>query len=202
MKILSVSDVTSSTLLEDRGTNLCGAVDLILSCGDLPPEYLTALAHTYKAPLYYVCGNHDIRNESKPPEGCTNLHGRLARIGGLKILGLEGSLWYNGGPFQYTEGQMRSVIRRLRPTLWRQRGIDIAVTHAPPRHIQDGDDLCHRGFECFRWLINKYQPKYFIHGHIHRDFSKPTDRTTIENRTKVVNTYGFHLLEIESPSNV
>ncbi|CAB5122002.1 hypothetical protein D3OALGA1CA_4562 [Olavius algarvensis associated proteobacterium Delta 3] len=202
MKILSVSDVTNPILLEEQGRNLVDGVDLILSCGDLPPEYLNALTHTYGAPLYYVCGNHDIRYKGNPPQSCMNLHGRLVRIGGLKILGLEGSIWYNGGPFQYTEGQMRSVIRRLRLTLWWKRGIDIAVTHAPPRDIQDGEDLCHRGFSCFRWLINKYQPKFFIHGHIHREFSEPSERITLENTTQVINTYGFHLLEIEDPSNV
>jgi len=131
-----------------------------------------------------------------------NLHGRIVRIGGLKILGLEGSIWYNGGPFQYTEGQMSSVIRRLRLTLWWERGIDMVVTHAPPRHIQDGDDLCHRGFQCFRRLIDKYEPRYFIHGHIHRQFSDPSERVTAEKKTRVINTYGYHLLEVDDPSHV
>ena len=195
MKILSVSDVTRPSLLENNEEKLGQEVDLIFSCGDLPPEYLTALSHAYSAPLYYVSGNHDIRYKTKPPEGCTNLHGRLVRIEGLKILGLEGSFWYNGGPYQYTEEQMRSFIRRLRLAMWWQKGIDIVVTHAPPYRIQDGDDLCHRGFECFRWLINKYQPKYFIHGHIHRDFADASGRVTVEGSTKVINTYGFHFLE-------
>ena len=202
MKILSVSDITSPILTAERGMNLSEEVDLILSCGDLPPEYLTALARAYQAPLYYVCGNHDIRFKHKTPEGCINLHGRLMRFQGLNILGLEGSLWYNGGPYQYTEWQMKSTIRRLRPTLWWQRGIDITITHAPPRHIHDGEDLCHRGFKCFRWLINKYQPQYFIHGHIHRDFSDPAERISLENTTQVVNTYGFHLFEIKDQSDV
>jgi Icc-related predicted phosphoesterase len=202
MRILSVSDVTSPDLLEDNGRKLSEKVDLIFSCGDLPPEYLTALTHFYQAPLYYVCGNHDIRYEAKTPEGCSNLHGRLIRFGELKILGLEGSFWYNGGPYQYTEGQMRTVIRRLRLAMWWQKGIDIVVTHAPPYRIQDGDDLCHRGFECFRWLINKYQPKYFIHGHIHRDFPEPSGRITVEGNTNVINTYGFHFLDIRDPLHV
>ena len=125
MRILSVSDVAVPELLEGPSKNLSEGIDLIVSCGDLPPEYLTSLAHVYRAPLYYVSGNHDLRYESKPPEGCINLHGRFLRIDGFKILGLEGSFWYNGGPFQYTEKQMRKFIRRLRPTLWRQKGIDV-----------------------------------------------------------------------------
>lgn len=172
-------------------------IDVIISCGDLPPEYLSRLAHVFNAPLYYVGGNHDIRYQEKPPQGGSNLHGRLESFGGVRFLGLEGSRWYNGGPYQYTEGQMRSIIRRLRPTLWWQGGIDVVVTHAPPRYIHDTEDLCHRGFKSFRWLIDKYQPDYFIHGHIHRNFADPAERITVVDTTKVVNTYGYCILEIE-----
>lgn len=195
MRILAVSDVPSPVLLDSPDEKDRATVDLILSCGDLPPEYLTALTHAYKAPLYYVCGNHDLRYKTNPPSGCTNLHGRIANVRGLKILGLEGSIWYNGGPYQYTERQMRTAIRHLRPLLWWRRGIDMVITHAPPRHIKDGDDLCHQGFKAFRWLIKKYKPAYFIHGHIHRDFSEPSERITMENSTRVINAFGFYLFE-------
>ena len=79
-------------------------IDVIISCGDLPPEYLSRLVHVFKAPLYFVSGNHDIRYKDKLPKGGLNLHGRLTRIKGLNFLGLVGSRWYNGGPFQYAEG--------------------------------------------------------------------------------------------------
>jgi Icc-related predicted phosphoesterase len=198
MKILSVSDVVKPRLLQQSNSDALADVDLIISCGDLPPEYLTRLVNAFKAPLYYVRGNHDIRYNETPPAGCHNLHGMLVKNKGLKILGLEGSRWYNGGPCQYEEWQMRSIIRRLRPTLWWRGGIDVVITHAPPRHIHDAQDPCHKGFECFRRLIKKYRPSYFIHGHIHREFSDPSERITAVDRTKVVNTYGYYLLEIET----
>jgi len=177
-------------------------IDLIVSCGDLPPEYLSRLLHYFKAPLYYVKGNHDIRYKDKRPEGGNDLHGRLVKIGGINILGLEGSHWYNGGPYQYTERQMRSVIRWLRPAIWWRGGVDVVFTHAPPRHIHDAEDPCHKGFECFRRLIDKYQPSHFVHGHIHKIFSDDSDRLTVVNSTKVVNTYGYYLLEIEVPEDI
>ena len=180
------------------GSGPFSGIDVIVSCGDLPPEYLSRLAHVFNAPLYYVGGNHDIRYKDKLPQGGVDLHGRLERIQGLNFLGLEGSRWYNGGPFQYTEGQMRAIIRRLRPALWWQRGIDVVVTHAPPRYVHDAEDLCHRGFRSYRWLIDKYQPDFFIHGHIHREFSDPSERVTVVDATKVVNTYGYNILEIET----
>jgi Icc-related predicted phosphoesterase len=173
-------------------------IDAVVSCGDLPPEYLSSLANSFNAPLYYVSGNHDIRYKEKGPVGGINLHNRFEKIGGLRFLGLEGSHWYNGGPFQYTEGQMRAIVRKLRPTLWWRGGVDVIVTHAPPLHVQDAEDPCHRGFEAFRWLIDKYRPRYFIHGHIHRNFSHPLERVTLVDKTKVVNTYGYNILEIET----
>ena len=198
MKILSVSDVVKPILFQHSNDSRYADVDLIISCGDLPTEYLSRLTHSFNAPLYYVRGNHDIRYDEKPPAGCHDLHGRLIKKNGINVLGLEGSRWYNGGPCQYEEWQMRAIIRRLRPTLWWRGGVDVVITHAPPRHIHDAEDPCHKGFECFRRLIKKYQPSYFIHGHIHRDFSDTSERISVVDTTNVVNTYGYYFLEIES----
>ena len=197
MKILTVSDFVEPALYDHFDAERFSGVNLILSCGDLPPECLSFLVHALDAPLYYVKGNHDIRHSSKHPDGCVNINAKLIQFQGIKILGLEGSRWYNGGPFQYTERQMRRTIRGLRTTMWFQKGIDIIITHAPPRHIHDAEDRCHRGFESFRWLIEKYSPRYFIHGHTHASFSHASQRITIVNKTKVVNSYGYHLFEIE-----
>jgi hypothetical protein len=202
IKILSVSDVVDPMLHRYAGRESFRGIDVIISCGDLPPEYLSLLGHTFDVPLYYVSGNHDIRYQEKTPQGGLDLHGRLQKFKGFNFLGLEGSRWYNGGPLQYTEGQMRTIIRRLRATLWWQGGIDIVVTHAPPRHVHDSEDLCHRGFRSFRRLIDKYQPLYFIHGHIHRHFSEPSERLTRIDATQVVNTYGYNILEIENGPEV
>ena len=171
-------------------------IDLIISCGDLAPEYLTSISTRLQAPLYFVKGNHDIRYEQKPPEGCANIHGKLVQFDNLKILGLEGSRWYNGGPNQYTERQMRRMVRHLKLEIWWKGGIDMVITHAPPRHIHDAEDRCHKGFNSFRRLIDRYAPKYFIHGHIHAHFDNFSDRVTTIGTTKVINSYGFTLLEI------
>jgi len=197
MKILTVSDSVEPALFDHFDAERFSGVNLILSCGDLPPEYLSFLVHALDAPLYYVKGNHDIRYSSKPPDGCININAKLIQFQGIKILGLEGSRWYNGGPFQYTERQMRRTIRGLRTAMWFQKGIDIIITHAPPRHIHDAEDRCHRGFKSFRWLIDKYSPEHFIHGHTHANFTDASQRITIVNKTKVINSYGYYLFEIE-----
>ena len=91
---------------------------------------------------------------------------------------------------------MKTHIRRLRPAIWWRRGVDVVITHAPPRGIHDGEDLCHQGFTCFRWLIRKYRPRIFLHGHIHAYFRDASERTSIIDTTQVINTYGYHVLEI------
>lgn len=202
MRILIVSDRVESVLNDGGAPSRFPGVELILSCGDVPPEYLRFLRGIFGVPLYYVLGNHDIRHASKPPEGCINLNRELVSFRGMKMLGLEGSRWYNGGPHQYTEMQMKWTLTKLRPTLWRRGGVDLVLTHAPPRYVQDAEDPCHRGFRGFRWLIDKYSPKYFVHGHIHDLFIEPSERVTVVNKTKVINSYGYYLLEIHEGKHV
>ena len=86
MKILTVSDVVEPSLypIVDAGRHT--GINLILACGDLPPEYLSSLSNFFSVPLYYVCGNHDIRYDGKRPMGCTGVHARLVRFRGLNIL--------------------------------------------------------------------------------------------------------------------
>ena len=196
MRILTVSDVVPDELYKKFDRSAFPEIDLILACGDLPPEYLSFLYEAFNVPLYYVLGNHDIRSDSYPPGGCIDIHGRIVSFKGIKIMGLGGSRWYNGGPNQFTEREMVSILRRMRFSIWRKKGIDIVITHAPPLDIHDARDPCHKGFAAFRRVISKYSPKYFIHGHIHKLFTDPRERITAVTQTEVINTYGYHIIEI------
>ena len=197
MKILSVSDIVVPELSDRFDASQFGGVDLVLSCGDLPPEYLSSIREQLDVPLFYVRGNHDIRYKSAPPVGCMNIHQRRVSFEGLRIMGLEGSRWYNGGPVQYREYQMRQMIWRMMPGLWLKGGVDIVVSHAPPRYIHDAEDPCHRGFKSFVKLISRFKPRYFIHGHIHAHFTEPSQRMTLVGQTCVINTFACHLLEVD-----
>ncbi|RMF92294.1 MAG: metallophosphoesterase [Nitrospinota bacterium] len=198
MRILTVSDYVVPALYDHFKPERFPDIQLILSCGDLPPEYLTFLVTMFNVPLFYVRGNHDIQYDQNPPEGCEDIDGRLVIHRGIRILGLEGSRWYNGKPHQYTEREMWWKIRRVRPKIWWHGGVDIIITHAPPRHIHDAEDQCHRGFEGFRYLIERYAPRYFIHGHMHFNYTTRAQRITRVNSTEVINSYGYYLLEIEA----
>lgn len=197
MKILSISDMVVPELSERFDARQFDGVELVLSCGDLPPEYLASIREHLDVPLYYVRGNHDIRYQNSPPVGCLDIHQRWITFKGLRILGLEGSRWYNGGPIQYRDYQMRQMIWRMTPGLWFKGGVDMVITHAPPRHIHDAEDRCHRGFDSFLKLINRFKPRYFIHGHIHAYITDPSQRVTLVGNTHVINTFAYHLLEVD-----
>jgi Icc-related predicted phosphoesterase len=195
MKILAIADVEIAELRTKFDRTRFGDIDLIFSCGDLQPEYLTLVRERVDAPLYYVLGNHDLRHRLSPPVGCTALDCAAAQHGSLKLLGLSGSRWYNGGPYQYHETEMRMIIWKLYFALWRQQGVDIVITHAPPRHIHDAEDRCHRGFKFFHNLIDRFQPRYFLHGHIHARFADDSERVTRKGNTKIINCCGAYVFE-------
>jgi Icc-related predicted phosphoesterase len=46
-------------------------------------------------------------------------------------------------------------------------------------------------------LIDKYRPRLFIHGHIHSRFDDPAKRSTMVDTTRVINTYGHFIVDID-----
>lgn len=201
MKILLVSDEEDKYLWDFYQPGRLKGIDLILSAGDLKAEYLSFLVTMANRPLLYVPGNHDGSYAQRPPEGCQCIDGKLVTVGGLRILGLGGSALYNGGPNQYSEGQMRRRIRRLKLKLARTGGVDIVLTHAPVRGFGDEDNLSHRGFEAFLPLLDKYRPRYLVHGHVHQRYGVNRPRCYRYGETTLVNATGRYVLEIPDKPN-
>lgn len=169
--------------------------DAIISCGDLPSSYLTFLVTMANRPLFYVHGNHDTRYEQQPPEGCDCIDGAVVNFRGYRILGLGGCMKYNDSAHQYTERQMKRRIAKLSRTL-RRGGVDILVTHAPAQGLGDMDDPCHRGFICFRELMDQFQPKYHLYGHVHLQYTPDRPRVRQYGGTTQVNASGKYLIEL------
>ena len=155
MRILAISDEASKYYYDFYKPGMLDEFDLILSCGDLKREYLEFLITMAHCPLLYVRGNHDDRLITEPPEGCICIEDQIYVYQGVRILGLGGSYRYKNGENMYTERQMEKRIKRLRFKLWRSKGFDILLTHAPARHINDFDSLSHKGFECFAGLLSQ-----------------------------------------------
>ncbi len=196
MKILAIADDEAKSLYDYYTPGKLDGIDLILSCGDLNPHYLEFLVTMANKPLLYVRGNHDDRLIAQPPEGCECIDGDLVTVDGVRIMGLGGSYRYRDGLNMYTEKQMCKRIKKLGRKLKKAGGVDIIVTHAPARHINDFDSLSHRGFECFTELIREYKPRYFIHGHIHKNYGVDIPQITQVGETVVVNAYEKCVIEL------
>jgi hypothetical protein len=205
VKILAISDVVEPVLYGASLSSYTDGVEAVISCGDLPFEYLEYVITFSGAPLYYVRGNHDPDEEKGVPAGCISLDGRVVDAGGLVLGGLSGSRWYSGGSNQYTERAMRRRARMLSArislgALGGRRRPDVFVTHAPPCGLGDREDPCHRGFEAFLPLIDRHEPSLWLHGHVHLyGPGVARRRVTSRGKTRVMNVYGHQILEVPGP---
>ncbi len=221
MKILCVSDhidpLVYSTKLKERFRD----VDMVISAGDLPMEYLGFIASSLNKELYFIFGNHNLKRLNlfkkrrtafsiTDPSGNPALDNYFGSIyiGGrivktrhkLLIAGLGGSMLYNGDENQFTDFQMYRKIFRLIPRLlWNRvvhgRFLDILLTHAPPRGIHDKPDPCHTGFRSFLWFMRKFKPRFLLHGHIHL-YDMNAQRMTVYHETTIINVYDHYVLTL------
>ena len=198
MRILVLADEESKYLWDFFEKSKLEGIDLIISCGDLKASYLSFLATLASVPVLYVHGNHDGRYDQNPPEGCICIEDDIYVHEGIRILGLGGSQLYNYGPYQYTEKDMSKRVRKLWRKLWQHKGFDILVTHSPAYKFNDGEDLPHRGFQVFNELIEKYKPKYFVHGHMHTTYDwrlKMRLEVPYNEHTTVVHAFERYVFE-------
>lgn len=195
MKILLISDTEDPALWDYYRPGRLNGYDLILSAGDLKAEYLSFLVTMANVPVLYVHGNHNTSYDRLPPEGCDCIEDRLITVGGLRILGLGGSAVYSGGKHQYTERQMRRRIARLNRAVRRAGGVDIVLTHCPPKGYGDAEDYAHRGFEAFLPMLDKWKPKALVHGHVHLSYGIP--RELSYGDTRIINAWQRFTLTME-----
>ncbi|MEO8289120.1 MAG: metallophosphoesterase [Chloroflexota bacterium] len=214
LRVFAVSDVVEPQIYNSGVADWLGPVDIMFSCGDLPPYYLDFLVSTFHAPMFHVLGNHcdvphdSVTNRCSPGAyaGAQNLNGRLAEYRGLLLGGVEGSPVYNRGPHQYNEQQMELNLLRLVPGMILNkvrtgRYLDVLLTHAPPRGIHDNTDIAHRGFTSLIPFIERFKPALLLHGHTHRYDPMQPVRTRYAE-TEIVNAYGHVLLDLSRDNGV
>lgn len=210
LRFLAVSDEVDQRIYSPTIKERMGDVDIVIGCGDLPASYLEFLSDALMRPVYYVLGNHaeeltraGERGVPRHPEGCIDLGGKVVRDprSGLIMAGLPGSIRYSEhDPVQYTEWQMTWMMIKMAPKLlWNQlrygRYLDLLVTHSPPRHVNDRDDVAHRGFRSMRRFLSWFRPCYQLHGHVHLyDRSQPNTVRFID--TDVINVFPYQRLEL------
>ena len=200
MKILVLADEEEKSLWDYYHPERVKGVDLILSCGDLDPDYLEFLVTMTGAELLYVRGNHDGIYDEKPPQGCICIDDRIWDFRGLRIVGLGGSMKYSGAQGQFSESQMRGRIRRLYPQILLRGGFDILLAHAPAAGWGDLEDLPHRGFACFNDLMEEFRPAYMLHGHVHRSYGNFRREHVHHSGTHIINACGHVILQPDRSS--
>lgn len=210
MNILVISDWVEPVIYSEKMKYRMKDIDLIISCGDLSFNYLDFVMSELNKPLFYVVGNHvtdrhyakDIGNKFKliAPPCFNNLHLKCYEVNHLLIAGFEGSVWYNGGPFQYKQWEVFMKLLKLFPKLLYNRikygrYLDIFVTHSPPYEVGDRPDPCHRGLKGFNWFIKLFKPKYFFHGHVHiYDINVKREKEYFG--TKIINCTGYYKVSV------
>ncbi len=201
MKILLIGDIISPAIynINLNENRLFKNISLVISTGDLPFDYYDFIVSNLNVPLFYVFGNHT-NPEDEKIEYFTNLDNKVKKFNNILIAGLEGSRRYNRGAHQYTENEMKFKILRLAPKLYYNklrygRYLDILVTHAPPYGFGIKTDPCHRGFNAYLDFIEKYKPKYLIHGHIHI-YDRNAYKIRSYKGTKIINAYNYRIINI------
>lgn len=208
MRLLTVSDEVIQHLQTADVSSRIGAIDAIIGCGDLPPSYLEFLVTILNVPCFYVHGNHDApeyypnSDETRvSPGGCQSLNLRVRQLGGMLFAGIDGVLKYRPGTFQYSEAewQRRLMLLGLRVALAQhryRRPLDVLVTHSPPAGLHDGPNA-HRGPQALRRFVDRFAPRYVIHGHVHLNYGYGDQRPLHHGRSLIINTCGYRLLELE-----
>ena len=143
------------------------------------------------------------RYKDDEPGGCICVDDEVYIWKGLRIMGLGGCIRYNReDTYQYTEKEMRRRARKLWFKAHRAGGIDLLLTHSPAAGLNDGNDRAHKGFACFNDLLEEYQPKWFVHGHVHLSYNANLPRVCTHGQTTVINATERYTFEIPDPDPV
>lgn len=196
MRILLLADEESKLYWDFFNKADFDGIDLIVSCGDLKASYLSFLATMTGLPVLYVRGNHDDSYAQQGPDGCICIEDSVYNYNGIRFMGLGGCNRYKPGKNQFSEKEMKKRYKKMKGQLFWNKGIDVLVTHAPAAGIHDDCDECHKGFEVFNEIIEKYKPKYFVHGHVHMNYGRKFPREDMVGETRVVNAYQRYVIEI------
>jgi uncharacterized protein len=203
IRILAASDEHDPTLDFAPNREALGPLDLLVGCGDLGPEQLGFLGDAFTAPLLFVRGNHDRGGPWPAPSGVPVPFAGLDQrsLPGATILGLP---WPGGetAPARRDEGAawgqvLRTLKLRLVAPVTRPW---LVISHAPPQGAGDSpDDPYHVGFAAYRTVLDRLQPRLWLHGHTTRAAYR-TWRVE-HGSTTLLNVTGSVLVELLPPAD-
>lgn len=178
------------------------AGDVLIHCGDMTnrgsaPElaefdaWLAGLPHAHKL---VVCGNMDQRLESCASKevrqrllpSAQYLEDDATEVAGLRIYGSPYTPKFSGAWQLANEAEAESKWAAV------PEGLDILVTHGPPRDILDavgrGQSATRAGCAALRRHVRRARPRYHFFGHIHEEGGRQLDDegTTFANAAQHV----------------
>ncbi len=195
VRVLVVADEVDRSLSANTLSEV--SPDLVLSAGDLPWDYVEWVAASVGCPVVFVPGNHDpavTRASGSCPSGTVDADQTVVSAAGLRIAGLGGCVRYRAGPHQYSQRQYVARSRRLLRAARSSGPVDVLLTHAPPLGLGDGEDGPHQGIAALHTVLERLEPTWHLHGHIHPYGLQMPDRKV--GPTVVRNVIPWTVLEI------
>lgn len=159
----------------------CDEIDLLIFLGDLYDVTIERAIDLY-APEHVIGirGNHDVITAF--PRPTQDLHLKVVEINGIRFGGFAGSWQYkNRGYHMYEQDEVIKLLKNFPE-------VDVFIAHNSPRSIHERDSKVHQGFEAFLDYIDRFKPRYFLHGHQHLNV------TSWRGDTQIVGVYGERLL--------
>lgn len=168
LKLLAISDVHSPDNFFITGLEKT-KVDLIVTLGDVSPSTIDYILFMAKnIPVIGILGNHD--PEEIP--GLDALHCKTTDFFGYTFGGFNGAKKYKNHPNHFEEKYVAKKMKKM-------PYVDIFISHSPPFSVSEKEDHVHQGFRAFDVYMEKFKPKYWLHGHLQRYYSEQIDKTTI-----------------------
>jgi len=193
IRFLAVSDEPDRTLEHEVNRRNIGHLDAILSCGDLEPDWLSFLGDAFSVPLVRVLGNHD---RDHPDLEQVVPHPLRASVTSRFPVPLVGLSWAGEAPVRGDRSAWAQALRITCARLLRP-GAVLVASHVPPTGAGDGPDPYHRGYDAYRWLVNRLRPPLWLHGHT--TLASTENWQAKLNGTLVVNVTGSVLVELVAP---
>jgi hypothetical protein len=198
IRILAASDEHDPALDGQANRATLGPIDLVVGAGDLSPEHVQFLGDAFPAPLVYVRGNHDHGGPWPALDQLPVASAGVDRMAlpGVNILALPWPAAADGSA-KRDEGSARlQVLRALGARLLVPgRRPWIVISHVPPRDAGDTpDDPYHVGFAAYRTVLERLEPRLWIHGHTTRAASRTP--MVESGRTTLINVTGSALIEL------
>jgi Icc-related predicted phosphoesterase len=187
VKILAIADRApkeSIRAILEREIN----IDLICTLGDLDYFSLIELKDIQDIPKIGVYGNH-CSGSYFDELGIKNMHLSTFEYKGLIFGGFEGSVRYKSDTQapMYTQEEASQMLATF-------PRVDVMLCHCPPYGINDEpEEIAHQGFKALRDYVEKYQPKYLLHGHTY-----PTEKNLVTEYqgTKIVYVFSDKVVEL------